>query len=378
MPIKNVFILGAGASVEAGAPIMRDFFDKTEDLLFSKQISIESDRESILSVFELIKKSLSSYANSNIDLNNIETIFGLLEMALIVKELYEYNEEQIIKLRSDLITLIVRTLEQTTRIKTDSTGFSTSASYHTLCEIIKSDGFDKNTVISFNYDMAFEAAFSAIGQKGYLDYGFDYIKTNPVVEHPLGYYKLHGSINWFENYDNSSLGVIDITKISRFTVFNNHVENHIKMRGKDVLSISELRSAISENPFFSFLNDCSPTPFIIPPSWNKSAYHHAVGHIWQKAVKAITEASNIYIIGYSLPQSDLFFKYLFTLGTLQNSRIRSLKVYDPNPNIEQNYRDMLGKGIQSRFSFHPQTFSAAIADIKKDIVPKHPTKLSVW
>ncbi|MFD0794250.1 hypothetical protein ACFQZX_11515 [Mucilaginibacter litoreus] len=363
MPTKTVFILDAGASVEAGAPVMTNFFDTTEDLYLSTKITDQTDRQSIQNIFELIKKSLSSYANSNIDLNNIETIFGLLEMASIVKELHDYDESKISQLRNDLIMLIVRTLEFSTNITPLYDGFTATKSYEQLLGYIKRTGLNNNTVITFNYDMAFEAAFSQLQSSDYIDYGFSYTKTKAHPREPFGFYKLHGSINWYEKNDGTTLEVLDITEIERFNVYKKYFQEKLSGRKKTFLSINELRRYISSYEHFQYLNYCSETPFIIPPSWNKSAYHKSVNFIWQKAVKAITEASNIVIIGYSLPESDLFFKYLFTLGTLNNSRIRSLSVYDPNPAIEENYRKMLGNGILNRFKFYQSTFAEAMSSL---------------
>jgi len=52
---KNVFILGAGASKEAGAPLMAEFLDVARDLFTSGKIEKPQDRESFQKVFEAIQ-----------------------------------------------------------------------------------------------------------------------------------------------------------------------------------------------------------------------------------------------------------------------------------------------------------------------------------
>lgn len=50
-------------------------------------------------------------------------------------------------------------------------------------------------------------------------------------------------------------------------------------------------------------------PFVVPPSAVKSSYYRnpVIREIWQQAAKALREAKRIFVVGYSLPQSDLTF-----------------------------------------------------------------------
>jgi hypothetical protein len=67
------------------------------------------------------------------------------------------------------------------------------------------------------------------------------------------------------------------------------------------------------------LND----PVIVPPTWNKTQYHKEIGGVWTEAAKHLSEAENIFIIGYSLPDTDQFFRYLYSLGTVGDTLISS-------------------------------------------------------
>jgi hypothetical protein len=82
---KTVFILGAGASFEAGAPLMKDFLDKSEQLRDLGRIP-DSQRE-----FDLVFKALAAlnHAHSKAVLNvrNIEEVFAAFEMAKLIKRL---------------------------------------------------------------------------------------------------------------------------------------------------------------------------------------------------------------------------------------------------------------------------------------------------
>jgi hypothetical protein len=38
--------------------------------------------------------------------------------------------------------------------------------------------------------------------------------------------------------------------------------------------------------------------------------------VWRTAAQHLSEAEHIFIIGYSLPETDQFFRYLYGLGTV--------------------------------------------------------------
>jgi hypothetical protein len=50
--MNNVFILGAGASREAGAPLMFDFIDKAQEVHWNYQSVLGESRQSFDNVFE--------------------------------------------------------------------------------------------------------------------------------------------------------------------------------------------------------------------------------------------------------------------------------------------------------------------------------------
>jgi hypothetical protein len=79
---------------------------------------------------------------------------------------------------------------------------------------------------------------------------------------------------------------------------------------------------------------------IVPPSWNKTEYADSVGHIWQEAARQLSDAENIFVCGYSLPETDVFFKHLFALGSVGRSLIRRFWVINPDPDgsVESRFR----------------------------------------
>src|SRR4030042_5044469 len=108
------------------------------------------------------------------------------------------------------------------------------------------------------------------------------------------------------------------------------------------------------------------TPVIIPPTWNKTVYHEQLGNIWKRAAYELSKAENIFIIGYSLPETDSFFRYLYALGSESATRIKRFWVFNPDTDghVERRFKDLVGRGIENRFLYKPITFDKAIPIIK--------------
>src|SRR4051812_37057848 len=70
---KTVFILGAGASADVGAPLMANFLDTAERLLATSQVDDEA--HAFGNVFNAIHKLQAVYAKSFIDSRNLESVF---------------------------------------------------------------------------------------------------------------------------------------------------------------------------------------------------------------------------------------------------------------------------------------------------------------
>ncbi len=85
-----------------------------------------------------------------------------------------------------------------------------------------------------------------------------------------------------------------------------------------------------------------------------------------KQAKELAEAQNIFVVGYSLPETDSFFRYLYALGTEGSTRMERFWVFDPDPSgsVESRFREMVGRGIESKFRFFNKTFSEAITHIQ--------------
>jgi hypothetical protein len=195
-------------------------------------------------------------------------------------------------------------------------------------------------VITFNYDLVLDDALARVGvAPGYELTGatFEEPLSDATPQVPL--LKLHGSTNW---------------AICAC--------NHIHVLGQKVTGNPErfrsMPCAKCHQPGLRLL--------LVPPSWDKSEYSRVMQPVWTRAVEAIKTATRICVIGYSMPETDAFFKFLLALGLAENDRLYKLIVVDWVPSgrssssengIEAKWRKMLeGVFVDRRFEFFPRGY----------------------
>lgn len=176
--------------------------------------------------------------------------------------------------------------------------------------------------------------------------------------------KLHGSLNWAR----CQCGTIVPWQLQEY------LEKHPEQNplgwptdNKPSTICLELGSRIAE--FAHCDKPVSPEPMIVPPVWNKTHYHHTLAAVWRHAAQHLSEAQNIFVIGYSLPESDQFFRYLYALGTVGSARLRRFWVFDPDQTgrVYNQWERLLGGMAKNRFSFEPQMFREAIFHLQREL-----------
>lgn len=378
---RNVFILGAGFSADAGAPVIRDFIDVSRELYDDPDSGLHpKEKQLFQNVFNFKKEVAQAREKFEIDLDNIEELFGLVEMS------HRLNSE-VADTRDATVYLIAKTLELATRRypPTRWIGLTPHPNYKNIpliwqnavprdtqrngdyfhCEMYRhfanlltgiydnpqKNKFRSNAVITFNYDIVLDQALKATGILP--DYGLTGTSNGRGI--PL--LKLHGSTNWVFCKDCRKPSVWQDGVTSLFP-FRSIQCQHC---GKD-----------------------DPRLLLVPPSWDKNEYQDIMRPVWAKAVEELKAATRICIIGYSMPESDSFFKYLLTLGLSQNHQLYKLIVVDKltpihnvinrfdlggrsgdekteeaHETIEQRYRRMLARIFaKKRFHFYGGGFAA--------------------
>jgi hypothetical protein len=351
-----VFILGAGASRDCGAPLMYDFLDTASRLLSIGEVNHKRDH------FERVFKAISAlqavHSKSQLDLNNIESIFTALEIANVLGKLPGFKSEEIPEVIASLKELIVATLERTILFPTENQNILPTKSYNSFAELIgylKSDAHPSlsSSVVTFNYDIALDVAMLRNGQGPVYAFGPEVSANSPTK-----LLKLHGSLNWAVLSDS---GVVRPLTLQEY--FSKYSYNGWDKQGTCHIPIgSQLQEYYSKNTAIKV----NPEPVIVPPTWNKADYHHLLSTIWSTAAKELEEAEYIFIMGYSLPETDAFFRLLYGLGTVGDTPLKKIIVYNPDDTgaTEKRFKEMLGPGALARFQFRQLTFGKGIGDIR--------------
>jgi hypothetical protein len=364
----NVYILGAGFSRDAGAPLIHDFLDRAREFYADPDMPLDAvERQHFEKVFKFKREITKAREKFRIDLDNIEQLFGLVEMS---QRLGDESQET----RDAMVYLIAKTLElavkDTSRRPPVKFGWSTGSlppftSYvrqspsagnlfetdiYTHFALLLSGTYDDqhklesrcSTVITFNYDLILDDALTRVGARAGYQLESVVAEESPATQVVVPVLKLHGSTNW------------------------------AICRCKQIYVLGQ-KATVNPGAFRNL--KCSKCGgenlrlLLVPPSWDKSEYSEIMRPVWKKAVDAIKTATRICVIGYSMPETDAFFKFLLALGLAENDRLYKLIVVDrlqgPSPQtnnpIDQRWKEMLETVfVGRRFEFFAHGFAQFI------------------
>jgi hypothetical protein len=194
---------------------------------------------------------------------------------------------------------------------------SKECEYHTqLAESLRT----KDCVMSFNYDCLIDKAIKnntlkrwdpEEGGYGFIpsdgnEYWRDHSKGR-VVENTIRLLKVHGSMNWNRKENG------DIELVQSLSDVNN-------LQGS-----------------------------IIPPTWFKDIESYPFKQIWKKAREEVRKARIIVVIGYSVPETDLFSRSLFKVeagSKDKREKIDLVVLVNPDPQARRRFIDLINGGLE--------------------------------
>lgn len=178
--------------------------------------------------------------------------------------------------------------------------------------------FPQNTVITFNYDTVLEDSLT--NWKVPVWYGFEegsviyddssnYSRVK--TEDALSVLKLHGSVNWAQPAGEDDM---------------------LRVYGSYDYIVGTNRQSV-----------------LVPPTWRKT-FGGALSGVWNNAVKALTEATRVILVGFSIPPTDIHFRFLMAAGLQDNISLRNIYCYNPEPTVENNLFTILKPELRDRRS----------------------------
>ena len=105
------------------------------------------------------------------------------------------------------------------------------------------------------------------------------------------------------------------------------------------------------------------TQNIIPPTWNKVLSDESIKNSWAKAHQLLQETNHIRILGYSLPVTDSYIKFLLKSAVINSEHLKSIAVI-----CLDNQQDEVQEKYDNFIQFHNYRFKRAnIEDYLKKI-----------
>jgi hypothetical protein len=381
---RTVFILGAGASADAGAPLMGDFFDRAERLI----PRAGKYQEAFETVFRGRAELQRVHSKARLDLDNLETVFAAIEMASLQEQLAGLSQRDLLRLPSAIRLMIARTLELTVRWPAQA-AIESPGAYGVFAQLIqrfrKEKGPDSVSVITFNYDVAADYALEKAleGERVELDYGLGPREDRQKDVQYLDLLKLHGSLNWNEcssgRRDPSigDCGAVYTWRIREFLKkrpFPRRAVDPVTGRAEPETLRLELLEAMSGQACPRCGSPSKPQPMIVPPTWSKTQYYERIRPVWRRAAQHLHEAENIVIVGYSVTPADESFRYLYALGTIGPTTIRRFWVFDWSgatdtyrSALEARYRALLGISTEKRLRIAFESFGWAVDEVGRHL-----------
>ncbi len=349
-----VFVLGAGASSSAGAPLMADFMNAAERLRKdpTHDRTFEADIQSVIAAVEELQQV---FVKSSLDIDNIEHIFGAVEMARLIRRFPGKSAEEIDALATSVKRVIVTTLESTVRFPFRQGHLRPPSTYSEFSNIVaalnrRGSGVIRCATITFNYDLALDFA---------LDQGVDrpsYCLAGPETASRARLLKLHGSLNWGRCRSCGKVSALTFEEWFRHKLFTEEADVMMPLGSQLGRTLTCCGQQVD------------PDPVLVPPTWNKTEYHLSLQNVWKQAAVELSEAEQIYVIGYSLPDSDMFFRYLYALGSVSKRRLRRFTVINKDQSVSPRFKMLLGGSADRVYRFDPSTFERAISLLESELL----------
>jgi hypothetical protein len=326
---------------------MAEFLDTARDLYASG--TTELTRAAFEHVFRAIAELQRVHSKSELDLINLESVFGAFEMArLIGSDLG--SAEKSATIGEDLVSamqrVITETLQETVLFPVQGGQIKPPSHYESFAQLLQTfigTGTRRPAILTFNYDIALDYALQFYGLQP--DYGLSEAESGGV---PL--LKLHGSLNWGQ-----------CPKCQRIVAAKFNVP-----------STAPPQPTWKWRFNLAALTCCQPLrpePVIVPPTLDKARYHAALKLVWSKAARQLSDSSHIFICGYSLPETDSFFRYLYALGSVGDILLKRICVFDPSLAVKDRFQKLLGPGARARFEYRQEAFGHALGYIRS-VLPK--------
>lgn len=332
----NVLLLGAGASFDAGIPLLGSFMDRIFELASLKRSptrSLTTEELEILNAVIDIRDGMERY-QPRVAINqfNLEQVLSILSFEALVGA--ENGMEKLEAFKKAISLTIELTCSVTHEGKLNSIHEDGPAVYREFWKSLFSLHEDRlaefPTILTFNYDLVLERSLMqyAIGPytngrsprikaKGFhIDYcSPEFGKASYLVKR--GQFPRRNR----DSYEETPGNYLQLAEVSdpeeeglaRIPLLKLHGSLNFSQNGpNDAWSLVEV----------------SDSPQIIPPVFNKADSTFGTP-IWKAGLEALRTCKNLIVCGYSLPTSDSYMQYFLKAALGPNRNLNQIFVFDP-------------------------------------------------
>lgn len=316
-----VYIFGAGATRGASfvnpqnnpclPPLDTDFFTQLQRIRNPQQQEL---------VRQVIKDTVELFGvNFQVTMESVfTTLENTVRMIETTGENRDFKQKELKDKKARLMRAIATVLAES--LLTKELFISNECKYHnTLVQQMR----DTDNIVSFNYDCLIDNALKTNGDNkwnAHYGYGFKLGKRGS---------NLSGENDWQPQQ-------IPTNKNTTIHLYKLHGSLHFQIKEEKINLKRFPYPKDSVNPHFT----------IIPPESNKRYDEGVFKHLWFSAGQALSHATAMVVIGYSLPITDSHANALFRIS-VKREKLKSLVIVNPDRESRRRIRYVLSRGISS-------------------------------
>jgi SIR2-like protein len=389
---KTVYLLGAGFSKPIGTPVLSDFVPEALRMLTEEaEVGGGPLRGLIKKLNKMLPQYMSASAHRTSALVNLEDLFCMVDLRKSVESLDLAKSKKAGRTSGDrglLIELILRTCQLSykkhlkaleigdeslaptvprryldPRVSKDLQESITNESlnvcaYHAfLSQVLaaqkgRKDLLSLDAIITLNYDLLIESKLGGFkdatiiyGQKLFTGRKrvvgkspvrcLNWVEDRDLPDNLVPLLKLHGSLNWKARDPETRTQLAQMTEP--------YADDVLKRKASDV--------------------DLIP---LVPPTWRKGSNEKGIyERLMAQALQQLKTAGRIVIIGYSMPETDGYFRYLMA-EAMCTPDPPMIEVWNVRPEVEMRERTtlMFGPLLKDRVRYESGGFGGFVQSFR--------------
>lgn len=333
---KTVYFLGAGFSKAFGLPLTSELLEQLEDMARADDGKFLNTPEPLTPRLVKVFKAFypdgthRDFRPSVVDFFATLSTYVDLSRSFTETSFPGGNPGGLLRL---LKLGLARVLINHTR-----GSFDAATKSKTLAEIVKPG----NIIITSNWDPLVEAyaAFAKVPLRRSL------LSDNRRRGKEVALLKLHGSVDWLLNKDRKTrVGVDgDFRPLSTLSSPAGDRRGTLPAEDNGIVRVTwDLDHA------WQRIKARVEAPHIVTMATGKMDDLGPLEEVWRDAFSALSMAKELHIMGYSMPEDDTEIRTLLRAGVERGSRVPTIYVHNPSPDVHDRVRRLIHPTIKSTF-----------------------------